>query len=108
MALGAGAQATQDNEVAIGTDQNTYTLAGIDSTESTNRQSGDVYIVTTDAEGHLAATDFVVPIIPADTAFCTEPARLVPMRHRRGCERHGFDGDRAECQGHRRQRHGLR
>ena len=55
-ALGAGAQATQDNEVAVGTAGNSYTLAGATSAQSSSRQSGDISFVTTDADGHLAAT----------------------------------------------------
>lgn len=56
--LGAGAQAVRDNQMALGTAANTYTMAGIKSAASTAAQSGPTYLATTDANGNMAATTF--------------------------------------------------
>jgi prefoldin subunit 5 len=56
--LGAGAQAVRDNQMALGTTANTYTMAGIKSAASTAAQSGPTYLATTDANGNMAATAF--------------------------------------------------
>lgn len=56
-AIGAGAQTTAANQVAIGTASNTYKLAGLTSAASSAAQTGPVSVVTTDANGNLAAVD---------------------------------------------------
>ena len=61
VAIGSGVIATRENQVALGSAAATYTLAGIASTDSTAAQSGDIYVVTTDAAGNLAASAFPVP-----------------------------------------------
>lgn len=61
IAIGSGVTTSRVNQVAIGTDENTYTLAGITSSASSAAQSGDVYVVTTDSAGNLAASAFPVP-----------------------------------------------
>ncbi len=55
-AFGAGAIATLDNQQMFGTPLNTYTLAGINTQASKNAQTGDTYLVTSDASGNLATT----------------------------------------------------
>ena len=62
-AFGAGATATAANQVAIGTASNTYKLSGLTSAASLAAQSGPTSVVTTDAAGHLAATNITLPDI---------------------------------------------
>lgn len=52
-AFGASATTTRDNQVALGTETNTYTLAGINSNSSRAAQSGPLEVVTSDASGNL-------------------------------------------------------
>jgi hypothetical protein len=54
-AIGTGALATRDNQVAVGSAASTYTLAGVTSSQSKQRQSGPVEIVTSDGGGNLAS-----------------------------------------------------
>lgn len=56
VAIGAGVATTRNDQVAIGTDNSTYTLAGVASAASTAAQSGPTYLLTTDMEGNLAAS----------------------------------------------------
>jgi trimeric autotransporter adhesin len=70
IAIGTGVTAT-GNQVAIGNNTNTYTLAGITSAASKNVQSGPVEYVTADASGNLAtASNLTVgtPVLPTDAA----------------------------------------
>ena len=55
-AIGAGATTARANQIAVGTDTNTYTMAGINSADSTAAQTGPVRFVTADAAGNLATT----------------------------------------------------
>ncbi|MBR0961729.1 YadA-like family protein [Bradyrhizobium japonicum] len=57
-AIGNGASTTAVNQVSIGTSSNTYRMAGIASAASLAAQSGPTSIVTTDANGNLAAAPF--------------------------------------------------
>ena len=59
VAIGNGATATRDGQVAVGGENSTYTMAGLGSSASTAAQSGDIGVVTTDRNGNLAA-DFSV------------------------------------------------
>ena len=70
VAIGPGAMTTAANEFMFGTTTNIYTMPGVTSAASLAAQSGDVSIVTADADGHLAVSDFT---IPADATFCDEP-----------------------------------
>jgi hypothetical protein len=56
-AIGTGAVATRDNQVAVGSAASTYTLAGVTSSQSKQRQSGPVEIVTSDGGGNLATAN---------------------------------------------------
>ncbi|MVT53801.1 hypothetical protein GPL17_25340 [Bradyrhizobium yuanmingense] len=58
IAIGNGATATAANQVSIGTSSNTYRMSGIASAASLAAQSGPTSIVTTDANGNLAAAPF--------------------------------------------------
>ena len=61
VAIGAGGVSTsRAYQIALGTTDNTYTLAGVSSGGSTDAQDGTLYMVTTDSSGNLATTDFVV------------------------------------------------
>jgi trimeric autotransporter adhesin len=62
-AFGAGASATAANQMAFGTASNTYKMPGLTSAASLAAQSGPTFIVTTDANGNLAATSLSVPDI---------------------------------------------
>jgi autotransporter adhesin len=53
-AIGPGAVASQDNEVVLGTSSHSYQAPGITSSQSKSRQSGQLEIVTSDANGNLA------------------------------------------------------
>jgi hypothetical protein len=53
-AIGPGAVASQDNEVVLGTSSHSYQAPGITSSQSRSRQSGQLEIVTSDANGNLA------------------------------------------------------
>ncbi|MEL6724304.1 MAG: hypothetical protein AAFP81_18035 [Pseudomonadota bacterium] len=55
MALGFGAQTSRANQMAIGTATNTYTLRGLLSPASRAVQTGDLQLVTVDADGNLAS-----------------------------------------------------
>jgi trimeric autotransporter adhesin len=57
-ALGTGTQTSRDNEVAVGNAQNTYRMAGINTSQSRAAQSGVLKMVTSDAAGNLATGDF--------------------------------------------------
>jgi hypothetical protein len=57
-AIGAGAVTTSANQMMFGTASQTYVTPGITSAASLAAQSGPTYLVTTDASGHLAATNF--------------------------------------------------
>jgi hypothetical protein len=54
-AFGAGATATRDNQQAFGTASSTYTMAGITSNASKQAQGKPTAIVTSNANGDLAA-----------------------------------------------------
>ncbi|MGE8941938.1 hypothetical protein ACO2I3_08505 [Leptospira interrogans] len=54
-AFGAGAQATRENQQVFGTADNTYTMAGIASDASRAAQGAPTHIVTSNANGDLAA-----------------------------------------------------
>lgn len=58
VAIGAGATALRDGQVMLGTSSNTYTMAGIGSVVSRAAQTGPVKVVTADANGNLATSDF--------------------------------------------------
>ena len=58
-AIGNGAATTRTNQVAVGTELNTYTLAGLTTDTSTAAQTGDIGLVTTDRDGNIAA-DFTL------------------------------------------------
>ncbi len=53
-AIGAGAVATRSNQIAIGTDNSTYTAGGINSAASRAAQGGATQFITTDSNGNLA------------------------------------------------------
>jgi hypothetical protein len=57
-AIGAGVQTTRAKQFAIGNTQGTYTLAGIGSAQSFAAQNGPVGVVTADASGNLAVSNF--------------------------------------------------
>jgi trimeric autotransporter adhesin len=57
-AIGNGATTTAANQVSIGTASNTYRMSGITSAASRAAQSGPTSLVTTDANGNLAAAGF--------------------------------------------------
>ncbi len=57
-AFGNGATATATNQMAFGTASNIYRMAGITSAASLAAQSGPTSVVTTDANGNLAAASF--------------------------------------------------
>lgn len=59
-AVGAGATTTRANQVMLGTGSTTYTMAGIASAASKAAQSGQTFLVTSDAAGNLATTSFDV------------------------------------------------
>jgi hypothetical protein len=67
-AIGEGATTTRDNQVVIGTKTNTYTTPGITSAASSAAQAGPLEIVTTDANGNLAAQ--AISELPTP---CSEP-----------------------------------
>ena len=67
MALGANATTSRDYQIALGTTDNTYTLAGVTSSGSTDAQDGTLYMVTTDSSGNLATTD--IPSSSSSTTF---------------------------------------
>src|SRR5262249_29475149 len=48
---------SRDNQISIGTNQNTYTMSGITSNASKAAQQGPVQIVTSDQNGNLATAD---------------------------------------------------
>jgi len=52
-AIGFGATTTLANQMVFGTTNVTYVLPGLTSAASNNRQSGDLYFVTTDEDGNL-------------------------------------------------------
>ncbi len=54
-AIGTGASTTRDDQVMLGTSNQTYTTPGITSDRSNHRQSGPLELVSTDANGNLAA-----------------------------------------------------
>ncbi len=54
-AVGAGATTESANQMALGTETNTYRMAGLTSADSRAAQSGPLEIATTDANGHLAS-----------------------------------------------------
>ena len=54
-AFGAGAVANRENQQAFGTKDNTYTMAGITSDGSKTAQGAPTHIVTSNANGDLAA-----------------------------------------------------
>ncbi len=56
VAIGNGAQATRTNQFALGTTDNSYTMAGITSAASRAAQTGPTQLVTSDAGGNLATT----------------------------------------------------
>jgi hypothetical protein len=58
IAIGQGAATTRANQVMLGNVSNTYTLPGIASAASKAAQTGPVQIVTSDASGNLATTNF--------------------------------------------------
>jgi autotransporter adhesin len=62
-AIGNGATATAANQMSLGTVSNTYRMSGITSAASLAAQTGPVSFVTTDASGHLAATNLTIPDI---------------------------------------------
>lgn len=57
-AFGANAVATRVNQQSFGTTANTYTMAGIGSAASRAAQAGAVSLVTSDAQGNLATSEF--------------------------------------------------
>lgn len=66
VAIGAGATALREGQVVLGTSSNTYTMAGIGSSASRAAQSGPVKLVTADANGNLATTDFDITGLNSD------------------------------------------
>lgn len=66
VAIGAGATALRDGQVMLGSSSNTYTLAGIGSAASRAAQTGPVKVVTSDANGNLATSDFDIAGISND------------------------------------------
>lgn len=57
VAIGQGVATSRADQVAIGGGASTYTLAGLASPASLAAQSGQTYLVTTDASGNLATLD---------------------------------------------------
>jgi hypothetical protein len=57
-AFGAGATATRENQQAFGTATNTYTMAGLASVASKAAQGTPTHLVTSNAQGDLAAYTF--------------------------------------------------
>ena len=55
LALGFGAQTSRANQIAIGTATTTYTLRGLLSPASRAAQTGNLELVTVDANGNLAS-----------------------------------------------------
>lgn len=66
VAIGAGATALRQGQVVLGTASNTYTMAGIGSAASRAAQVGPVKLVTADANGNLATTDFDITGLNSD------------------------------------------
>ncbi|WP_313612650.1 hypothetical protein [Agrobacterium sp.] len=66
VAIGAGATALREGQVVLGTSSNTYTMAGIGSSASRAAQTGPVKLVTSDANGNLATTDFDIASLTGD------------------------------------------
>ncbi len=54
-AIGPGATTTVDNQIVLGTRNQTYTAPGLDSALSRSRQSGRLGVVTVDPQGNLAS-----------------------------------------------------
>ena len=61
VAIGNGAMATRANQFTMGNAQNTYTMPGVASDESTAAQGTPVGYVTSDANGNLAVDRSVFP-----------------------------------------------
>jgi len=54
-AIGAGAITTRANQIALGSSTSTYTLSGVTSNASRESQSGPLQVLTSDANGNIAA-----------------------------------------------------
>jgi autotransporter adhesin len=57
-AFGSGATTTRDNQQVFGTAANTYTMTGVTSAASRTAQGAPTHIVTSNADGDLAAHTF--------------------------------------------------
>lgn len=55
VAIGAGVETQRQNQFVFGTASNTYTMAGLASQTSRSAQTGDLELVTVDANGNLAS-----------------------------------------------------
>jgi len=58
IAIGTGVSTSRANQVAIGSAGQTYTLAGVASTQSAAAQNGPTNFVTSDASGNLATSSY--------------------------------------------------
>ena len=54
-AIGAGATTSFNNQIVLGTSNQTYTMPGMNSDLSRSRQSGLLGVVTSDSAGNLAS-----------------------------------------------------
>jgi hypothetical protein len=59
-AFGAHVSTTRSNQMAFGLGSNTYTMAGINSSDSKAAQMGPTYFTTSDAAGNLATSSVSV------------------------------------------------
>ena len=83
-AVGAGATTSRDNQVAIGTASSTYTMPGIDSAASRAAQQGPVRIVTSDASGNLATSNFDINGLSDDVSSLKRRTSNLEKESRRG------------------------
>ena len=83
-AIGPGAVASQDNEVVLGTSSHSYQAPGITSSQSKSRQSGQLEIVTSDANGNLATDggQFFNQLASLDNDLSTIDNRLTKLDRR--------------------------
>lgn len=72
IAIGESVKTARDNQVAIGNGANTYTFAGVTSQASKDAQAETTYLMTTDADGNLAASTFDAATLEALPAAVTQ------------------------------------
>lgn len=91
MAIGYQAETTRENQVMVGNEDNTYTLAGINSAASKAAQSGPFYFVTSDSDGNLATTSFDIGEITAlDGRVTTNTQNIAALDNRVTTLENGF------------------